>query len=201
MKIIDCIQYEPEWWAARLGKPSASSAKKLVTGTGKPSAQVKDYAVNLANALYAGKDLEAIEPTEWMARGTEMEAEARTYYEMERGVDVEEVGMFTDDDETMIASPDGVVGDGLLEIKCLKPTNHTKAILGAKIPSDYIPQLQMQLFISGKQWNDLLFYCPSLPSRIFRVEPDQKMFEALAAQIIVCIDQRDVVLGKLGELL
>lgn len=201
MKTVNCEQYSDIWWSTRLGCPSASNAKKLVTSTGLPSKQVKDYAVNLANALYAGKDLESIEPTEWMARGTELESEARTFYEMVGDVDVDEVGMYTDNDGTIIASPDGVVGDGLLEIKCLKPTNHTKAVLGAKIPSDYIPQLQMQLFVSGKDWVDLLFYCPGLPSRVFRAEPDQKFFEALAAQIIVCIEERDSILNKLRKMI
>lgn len=200
MKTINCEQYSDEWWAARLGCPSASNAKKLVTSTGAASKMMADYAVNLANALFAGKDLEAIDPTEWMARGTDLEAEARLYYEMERGIDVEQVGMFTDDDGTFIASPDGVVDNGLLEVKCLKPTNHTKVILGTKVPTDYLAQLQMQLFVSEQDWVDLLFYCPGLPSRIFRIEPDKKVFAGLESQIAACLVERDSVLDRLSQL-
>jgi putative phage-type endonuclease len=200
MKIIDCPQYSDEWWSARLGKPSASNAKKLITSTGAPSKQMGDYAINLANSLFAGRDLEQLEPNEWMTRGTEMEAEARAWYAMERDIDVVEVGMFTDDSETYIASPDGVIDNGLLEIKCLKPTNHTKAILGKSAPTDYIAQIQMQLFVSEQDYCDLFFYCPGLPNRVFRVEADSKVIDGLKEQIAACLELRDAVLLKLKEL-
>ena len=201
MKIINCEQYSDIWWAAKLGCPSASNAKKLVTSTAAPSKQLGAYAISLANNLFAGKDVDAIDPTAWMLRGTETESEARSAYELVRGVDVEEVGMFTDDLGHYLASPDGVVGDGLLEIKVLKPVNHTKAILEykktKKAPTDYYAQIQMQLFVSEKSWADLLLYNDSLPMQIIRVEPDQKMFDALKTQLAMCIAERDLVLDEL----
>jgi len=43
MRIIECEQGTPEWLQARLGVPSASSYAKLVTTTGKSSAQAEAY--------------------------------------------------------------------------------------------------------------------------------------------------------------
>ena len=201
MKVITCAQYSPEWWAAKLGCPSASNAKKLVTSTAAPSKQLGDYAISLANNLFAGKDVDAIDPTAWMLRGTETEAEARAAYELANNVDVEEVGMFTDDLGQYLASPDGVVGNGLLEIKVLKPINHTKALLAykktGKVPTDYYSQLQMQLFVSEKEWVDLMLYNDSLPMLVIRVEPDEKMFDALTVQLEECMTERDRVLSAL----
>ena len=203
-KIITCEQYSAEWWRVKIGCPSASNAKKLVTSAAMPSKQMADYAISLANCLFAGRDVDAIDPTAWMQRGTDTEAEARAAYEMARDVDVEEVGMFTDDLGQYLASPDGVVGDGLLEIKVLKPVNHTKAILAykktKKVPSDYCAQIQMQLLVSEKSWCDLLLYNDGLPMQIIRVEPDQKMFTALETQIPLCIAERNLILAELKSM-
>ena len=202
MKIIDCEQYSNEWWKARLGKPSASNAKKLVTSTGLPSKSLKDYGIELANDLYVGEAVDQWEGNVHTQRGTELEAVARSLYELIRGTQIGEVGMFINDGEQYIASPDGVIEDkGILEIKCLTATRHTKAILyyakHKKVPSDYCSQLQMQLFVSGYKYAHYMFYHPDLPELIIRVYPDLSFHGMLFKQLGIVIKERDRIIKLL----
>jgi len=61
------------------------------------------------------------------------------------------------------ASPDGTVIDkntgeiGNIEIKCLNSVNHLyKIILHKTVPQEYIPQIQMQMFINNADWCDFI---------------------------------------------
>ncbi len=198
MIIKEFEQYCDEWWAARLAKPSGSNAKKLVTSTGAVSKTMPDYAIELANDAFAGKSLDTFEGNKWTERGTEMEAEARDFYEFNKDEQVVEVGMVLNNDETYLASPDGLVGDnGLLEIKCLSPKVHTKCLMyyakNKKPPTDYVSQVQMQMFVAEREWCDLLLYSPELPSLIIRAQPDDKFVKTLQSQLQAVIEERDRV--------
>jgi len=203
-KVIDCEQYSELWWLFRNGKPSASNAKKLVTSTGLPSKQLKDYAIELANALFAGHEVDQWEGNSATQRGTELESQARMAYEFLTESDVVEVGSYTDDDEQYIASPDGVIGDRLLEIKNLSGKNHTKALLyhakHKKAPPDYIPQCQMAMHVSGLDKLDLVFHHPELPLLVIPMTPDEKVINCLACQLTECLKERDNTLKILESL-
>lgn len=63
------------------------------------------------------------------------------------------------------ASPDGLVVDvttgelGNIEIKCLKSSNHLyKVISRDYVPPDYHEQIQMQMWITGRDWCDFIAY-------------------------------------------
>jgi len=203
-KLIDHPQYSTEWWAARNGKPSASNAKKLITSTGAKSKSMEGYSSFLAGCLYANKDIDPFEGNKFTDRGTDTEDEARKYYQFMMNVEVEEIGSFTDDLGQYIASPDGVVGSGLLEIKVLKPENHINAIIyyskNKKPPPLYVPQCQMSLFVSEKEFIDLEFYNPDLPQLIIRIHPDKKIHDSLNEQLKSCVAQRNITLKLLKEL-
>ena len=201
----DFPQYSDNFWRMRNGKPSASCAGRLVTPTGKESTQLSDYATELAGDMYAGQSLNQFNGNAFTDRGTELEEEARLDYSMTNQVSVEEIGMFSDSLQRWIASPDGCVGkDGLVEIKVLKPVNHIKALIEynetGKVPSTYIPQLQMQLLISGRKWNDLFLYNPDLPSLTIRQYPDKAFFTVLRRQLKKVITERNLILEKLKSI-
>lgn len=197
--IISCEQYSDEWWAFRLGKPSASCAKKIITSTGNPSKSMADYAVDLAGDLFAGEVVDSWEGNKHTDRGTELEPAARSLYQAIYGEKVTEIGMFTDDANRVVASPDGVIGDtGILEIKCLTAKNHTKALLyhnkTRRPPTDYVAQTQFQLFVSGYKYVDLFFYHPKLPELCIRILPIKSYFEMIECQINEVIEERDAIL-------
>lgn len=195
-------QRSDDWYALRVGKPSASEFAKIVTSKGEPSKSAETYAYTLAAELYAGKPLEAWEGSQWTERGREMEAEAIAYYEFMTETEVMPVGFVTDDAEAIGCSPDGFVGDdGLIEVKCLKPENHVKTILyyqkHGRCPTDYVQQPQGQMMICERQWVDLVFYHPALPVLVIRQEPDDAVVKGLREQLPALVKRRDEVLAAL----
>lgn len=192
----DIEQGSPEWHRLRAGIPTSSCAKLLVTSLGKPSKSADTYALTLAGEKYAGEPLDAWEGNKWTDRGHELEDLAIADYELTNGVDVERVGFVTTDDGKAGSSPDGIVGKGLVEVKCLKAENHIKAIMyiqkNGKVSSDYIAQIQDQMLVCEAGWVDSIFYHPSLPGIVCRSKPIKEMQEAL-------ISQKDSVMKKRDE--
>lgn len=145
MKIIDFPQRSPEWFEARLGVPSASSFGKVITPTGKPSTQFDGYLNKLVAEVLTGRT-DGQEANEAMMRGTELEPEARQYYELIAGP-VTETG-FCIHDDGFGCSPDGMVGEeGLLEIKCPLSHTHVEYLRDNEIPSIYIPQYRVSFWL------------------------------------------------------
>ena len=187
MRVIHCEQGTPEWHGCRAGIPTASSFDKILTGTGKPSTQADGYINQLLCEVMAGAS-EGIEPTDWMLRGIEMEAEARAFYELESGADVEQVGFIVGDG--CGCSPDGVIGDdGLIEIKCPNPTTHVGYLRAGKVPTGYVPQIQGQLWVCERDWCDFLSYCPGLPPMLIRCERDEDYIGKLAERMKWFLDK------------
>lgn len=176
MRIINVEQRTSEWYAARLGVPSASNFAKVISPTGKKSTQVESYLNRLVADILTGRS-EQQEPTEAMQRGTEMEAEARAYYELIMGP-VEQVG-FCIHDDGFGCSPDGVVGEGLLEIKCPLAHTHVEYLRNGEIPSIYIPQVQGQMLVMDKPWCDFLSYHPDMKPLLVRVMRDDAFCQVL----------------------
>ena len=103
-------QRSREWFAAKLGKPSASNAHKLVTPKGKLSTQAEGYMHTLIAELMLGHPIETPE-TQWMIRGTELEEAAMRAYEFQSGNETMDGGWVTTDDGRYGCSPDRLIGD------------------------------------------------------------------------------------------
>lgn len=183
MRIIKAEQGTDEWLMARLGCPSGSGFSKLITSTGKESTSRTAYV----NGLIAEKVIGGIPETydnEWMARGRDLEPDARAFYEFERGVTVTEVGFCKHDEYECGISPDGLVDGGGLEIKCPAPSTHVKYFRAGKLPNEYKAQVMGCLWITGREWWDFLSYHPSLPPMLIRVERDEDYIKELERIVI-----------------
>lgn len=205
MIIHDIEQRSEEWFKLRAGMPTASMFSKLVTGEGKPSKQLDGYALTLAGAIYAGKELDSWEGNKWTERGTELEDDARSLYEFANDVEIQQAGFITDDEKLYGCSPDGLVGDnGMIEIKCLKAENHIKAILDhqkdGKFSTEYILQVQGQMMIAERKWCDLIFYHPELPLLVIRIEPWPEITTPLLLQIAKVLEKRDEIVTSLNKM-
>ena len=183
MKIFDCIQGSPEWFAARLGVPTASNFDKIVTTKGEPSKSAQKYMYKLAGEKASGIAEESYQNAA-MARGTELEAEARKFYEMVKNVEVEEVGFCLLEDKGYGASPDGLVRNkGLVEIKCPLCATHVGYLLKETLLTDYFQQVQGQMLVTGREWTDLISYYPGLKPLIIHVERDDAFLNKLEAEL------------------
>ena len=94
-----------------------------------------------------------------MEQGNELEAVARTLFEMKTGYTVEEVG-FVEIDDLEGSSPDGLIhiGDELtgVEFKCPQDNTYAKLLFDRKIKPEYYAQMQMQMrHVGARRW----FYC------------------------------------------
>lgn len=185
MIVYDCIQGTTEWLALRAGIPTASNFSKIVTPkTRKPSSQATMYMYTLLAERIMGHPCEEAGRSPWMERGKLLEERAAAYYEMLTDTPTGVVGFVSNDTKTIGASPDRLVGsDGLLEIKCPRESTHVAYLLDRQVDADYYPQAQGQLWISERDWVDVLAYHPELPPALIRVERDEK-FIALLAEMV-----------------
>lgn len=186
MKIHLCVQNSPEWYAARCGKPTASSFDKIFTPVDcKPSSQATGYRHSLLAELMMGKPLEGHQ-TDAMRRGKELEPEAVAWYEFDQNVEAVAVGFVTNDDGTVGCSPDRLIGEeGLLEIKCPSPQTHISYLLNSeRLYKDYIYQVQGQLWLTGRKWADVVAYHPDMPSVRFRVQADEDYIKRASVHVM-----------------
>ena len=188
MIILDHEQGSEEWFAARLGRPSASMFNKLITSTGKPSTSASKYIDELVDERLNGVRA-PVYVNEHMERGTRLEPEAREYYEFLTDQQVTEYGFILDDSEEFGCSPDGLIKDsdgifeGGLEVKC--PANMVGYHRDNKsFVTKYKQQVMGCMMITGAKWWDLMAYSDKKPHHlIIRVERDEEYIEKLAAEI------------------
>jgi len=178
MKILECDQGSVEWALSRVGRPTASGYDRILTAkTLRPSAARDLYCAELLAEYLLGQPIDW-GTSAWAERGTEMEEEARRWYEFDQDVEVEEVGFIARDDDETGGSPDGlVVGRKKgLEIKCFQAANHMLQLLDFHDKAPAIPFAQVQgcLYLTDYEEWDVLYYNPSLPRHIVRVYPDEK---------------------------
>ncbi len=198
MQLINCIQNSPEWISARCGIPSASNFDKIVTSKGEPSKQRTKYMWQLAGERIAKRPEESYQNVN-MIRGTEMQSEAKSLYEIINDVAVQEVGFCLDDSGKYGASPDGLIDDcGGLEIKCPLMSTHIGYLLDGTIPTDYIQQVQGNLLVTGREWWDFKSYYPAIKPLIVRVHPDDKFLKLLKSELVSFCEELETVVKKIG---
>ena len=135
------LQGSAEWLAARRGLLTASVAGAALGLTGAFKSR-EDVAARLhaeLNGLSVDQETVNSERAAAMQRGIDLEPVARRAYERLFGVRVKESGLHVHADHPVLAaSPDGIVGDVLLEIKV--PRAKTK---GRGLTDAYLVQLQL----------------------------------------------------------
>ena len=164
MKIIENVeQGSEEWHSMRLGKITASRMSDVMSkGRGKaPSKTSETYMIELITEIITGSAKPFFE-NDAMRWGTETEDQARAMYELNSGNEVKEVAFIEHSDHIGV-SPDGLIGeDGLLEIKCPTSITQIKRALSDSYSADYKAQIQMQLWVSGREWCDFLSFDPRI---------------------------------------
>ena len=195
MKIIDCPQLSEEWFKARIGVPTASNFDKIVTSSGAISTQRKKYLYQLV-----GEKLGAL-PEEgytnaFMKRGIELEPQAREMYARDVAP-VVQVG-FCLHDEGFGCSPDFLVNeDGMGQIKCPSLAVHVEYLIGQKLPTDYVQQVQGELLVTGRKYNDFLSFYPNLKPLVVRCYRDEVFISRLRAELLKFISELNELTEKL----
>lgn len=196
MIVHDYEQGSPEWFTARRGIPTASEFSKILTSTGKPSTSAQTYMYTLIAERLAGQEVDSY-TNEWMERGKELESEARELFRFATDIDIPECGFITDDDHTIGCSPDGWDESVGLEIKCPKASTHIKYLLGSSCPSDYVPQVQGSMYVTGAPEWWFMSYYPGLDPLIIRVPRDDDWIEAFEKEIAKFHEKMTAAMAKL----
>ena len=197
-------QRTDDWFAARLGKVTASRVADVIakTKTGYGAGRA-NYMADLVVERLTGQKASSFSNAamEW---GTEQEPNAKAAYAAKTGILVEEVGFIDHPTVAMSgASPDGLAEDGLVEIKCPNTATHLEYIFDGKPPQKYVTQMQWQMACAGKPWCDFVSYDPRLPERlqllVVRVLRDDDYIKMLEQEVNTFLQELDDKLNKLEK--
>jgi putative phage-type endonuclease len=194
MILETATQRDADWYAARIGKATASRFKDAIAvlKSGDPAQAQRDYATELVVERLTGQRVQKY-VTAAMQWG-DHEPEARTAYERVTGISVEETGFIAHDTLLAGCSPDGLVDwDGLIEIKCpFNSANHIETLLNG-MPDDHRAQVQGQMWITGRQWCDFVSYDPRMPVElqlhVQRIQRDPSFIADLEAKVTSFLQQ------------
>jgi putative phage-type endonuclease len=183
-------QQTDEWFAARVGKVTASRIADLMAKTKSGySASRDNYLAQLIVERFTGNKAESFTNSA-MQWGNEQEPFARAAYEVRKGVFVDEVGFVPHPSiKDAGASPDGLVGDdGLVEIKCPNTATMIDTLINETVPKKYYAQMQMQMACTERQWCDYAVFDPRMPesAQLFvkRIDRDDKFIAEMESEII-----------------
>lgn len=182
------------WFEARRGAITASRAPALMRRQkdGKPYAVYETTIAELAVERLTDVNVSHF-VTDAMMRGRELEPDALDAYALEFMVPLGASEYVMHPKLPRVGcTPDAFVGDdGLVQAKC--PNNsmkHFKFLKDKKnstLFKEYEHQLVFEMFVTGRQWNDLASYDPRYPPHlqlgVVRVERDEQQMAEVAAII------------------
>ena len=196
--ILDTFeQRSPEWLIARLGNPGASGISKIITSTGAISTQREEYLMQLAAERITGRPEDSGYLSRHMVNGIAREGPCRALFELIYGIEVRQVGIVFKNEYRMFhCSPDGLVGENaILEMKNPMMKTHVRALLNRKVPTDYVGQCQMSLYVCERELCYFMSSCEGLPPLILEVPRN----EPYIAQIAKALDDFYVDLCRMVE--
>lgn len=183
MQIIDCEQNTPEWLAARLGIPTASEFKTLISVKKEAKDKVTrtKYLYKVVGEIITGRVEESYSNSH-MERGHDQEDEARDHYAFMSGASPRRVGFIRNGNKG--CSPDSLIGEeGGLEIKTALPSIQCERLLRNEFPAEHKAQVQGALWITERKWWDFVSYCPNMPLFVTRVTRDEEYIAMLDAAV------------------
>ncbi len=197
MEIIKCVQGSEEWFDAKRGIVSASHFKEVLNKKTGRSLYMRKVAAEILTGqteeTYTNKIIE---------NGTDTEAEARECYEHIYHEKVVQVG-FVKMNEWVGCSPDGLIGkDGTGEIKSPLASTHIDYIMKDAMPPVYIPQVQGQLWVTGRAWCDFISYNPYFKNRPLwskRIQRDEDYITELAWQVSEFVQELKELIAKIEK--
>ena len=204
MKIYNFEQRTEDWYNIRKGKMTASNAETIIAnGKG-----LETYIYNLMAEYHSSAEKENYINAD-MQRGIDLEPEARLEFEFYTNLDVQEVG-FIEHNEFIGVSPDGLIGnDGLIEIKCPNDSIYFKLLLSNNIKPEYIAQMQMQMYVTDRQYCYFVSYNPNFEKSLYikKINRDEEMIDKLkkglerGTQLIKEIKENFRKVGTNGKIL
>ena len=206
MKVLEFEQGSVEWRRARSGKVTASRISDvLATIKSGEAAARRDYRAQLVAEILVGGPQDDGYINAEMQWGIDNEIIARGAYQVDKDVDVDPVGFVLHPTiERAGASPDGIVGKGLVEIKCPKIATHLQYLLAGEVPAKYQPQMLWQMACAEAAFCDFVSFDPRLSQElqlfVVRFQRDDKRIAAMESEVRKFLAEVDDMLAKLSSL-
>lgn len=191
------IQGGDEWLLAKRGNVGASRIADIIakTKTGYSTSR-QNYMTELVIERF-GVFKESF-TNEAMQYGIDNEPFARAAYELKNKLIVEEVGYILHPNiQRSGASPDGIVNDGLVEIKCPLSNTHFEYLIADVVPNKYKPQMAWQMACTGAKWCDFVSYDSRVPNglqyfeiRYMRDDEYVEMLEKEVAKFLIEVNEK-----------
>ena len=110
-------------------------------------------------------------------------------WEFQNDCETERIGFVTTDDGSIGCSPDRfIIGqNGLLQVKAPSPQVQRVSICLAAHGAgkdEYKVQLQSEMWLCEKEFNEVLSFHPEMPHALFRVHRDDEFIAELAAHVL-----------------
>jgi hypothetical protein len=180
IQIIDCEQNTPEWYAARLGIPTASMFSTVMASGrgGGESVTRRTYMLKLAGELLTGEPMDSYSNAH-MERGKAMEDEARDFYSYLTDAEPQRIGFVRNGPKG--CSPDSFIGEaGMLEVKTKLAHLTIDCLLKDEFPAEHKAQCQGALWVAEREWIDIAVYWPKLPLFVKRATRDDVYIKKLS---------------------
>jgi putative phage-type endonuclease len=187
---MNAPQGTEEWLKKRLGKITGSTIHKIMSLKENSSTRAK-LLQDLTLERISGSPTKNI-VTGPMARGLELESEARNAYELKNQKVILTGFINHPTIKEAGASPDGLVGeDGLIEIKCLNIKNHNEIVNKQNLPKQYNLQIQFQLACTNRAWCDFVAYHPESDHSLYvkRVLPEYDLIKEIHEKAIIFVSE------------
>jgi len=197
IEVFDCPQQSPEWYAAKMGVPSASNfADVLAGGAGKTRSV---YMRKLAGELVSGEPREEYSNNA-MNRGNAMEPELRAMWQVISGKEPTQVGFIKRKIRGGFAgcSPDALVEkEGILEIKSAAPHILIELLEADRVPPEHLPQCQGALFVTGRKYCELVVGYRGMPPLHKIIKRDETFIARLALGLEVFNDELNAMVKRI----
>ena len=187
----ELIQGSDEWFAARLGKITASRLNDLMKKTKYGESQyITRLRMELAIERITGKQANIVTMNKAMHDGVEREPDARKLFEAVTQKEVALCGSFNHPYlPNTAASPDGILREenAILEIKCPTAITHANNLLSESMPKNYVYQVQWQIACTESDYGYFASYHPDFPGPLrlkwLKVEKDEKIIGELVNRV------------------
>lgn len=201
MKTHECTQGSAEWFKLRAGIPTASEFHRLVT----PKWKIKTgdgphtFMCEKLAEKWTGMPLPQVQGFGALEQGTIIEEEARPYFELTTGREIQQVGFITTDDGRIGCSPDGIFADGGgIEIKAPQAHTHVGYLLENAVPEDYLAQVHGAMLVTGADSWEFLSYRRHFPPLHVTVRRDEQIQKVLRMALDVFLESFDAAYEKLA---
>lgn len=197
-------QADPAWLQARLGHVTASCMDDVMAKgkSGEATTRYKYKIKLLAERLTGiGQDSYSNPAMEW---GKTQEQFAAIAYQMKKDTLLDKTGFWRHKSIPWLGvSPDRLDGNKIVEIKCPNTSTHLSWMLSGVMPSEYVKQVQAQLWVCEKEEAAFVSFDPRLPEKnqlfIVEVKRNDELINQMESEVLKFLNEIDELINKLGE--